>query len=250
MLAVCTFRALSPKTFSLLSRQHWSAAIDALADGSPAIVVLGQSLNPDGSTPKTLLCRAEAAASLHFSSANYLGVRPPVIATGGDPVGAGTSEAEVMGLLLRGHGVPESKIRLEHRAQNTLQNAWEILPMLPKGCERILLVTSDFHMPRAAYLFEAVLASRGLNLTVVQHPVDINCRAARSTPDLNPTVCSAINAQSTLKRLQNEARFIRDEVEQIGLKQHIPGTEIQPLPEWRLKQALMEVEELLNRTAS
>lgn len=52
---------------------------------------------------------------------------------------------------------PQARIVLEERSLNTLQNAWEVLPLLPEECRRLLLVTSDFHMPRASYLFEAAV---------------------------------------------------------------------------------------------
>merc|ERR1712150_88101 len=121
----------------------------------------------------------------------------------------GTTEAEVMARMLEASGVPGSHIILEPRARNTLQNAWEVLPLLPSGCRQIWLVTSDFHMPRAAYLFEAVFASRGLALEVVQHLAESDYHRESVAGDV-----SAVNAQSLLQRLENEVRFIREEVVQ------------------------------------
>mmetsp|Transcript_19267 Transcript_19267/g.67058 ORF Transcript_19267/g.67058 Transcript_19267/m.67058 type:complete len:623 (-) Transcript_19267:257-2125(-) len=229
------------------SKASGFTAIDALESSTPAIVVLGQSLNPDGSTPATLLDRAEAAASLHLSTAS----RPPIIATGGDPVGTGTSEAEVMRNLLREFGVPDSKIILEPRSLNTLQNAWESLPMLPQDCDEIFLVTSDFHMPRSAYLFEAVSASKDMQISVVQHPARRGCQAVQATSgqQRDESGVSTINAQSAIVRAQKEAHFINHEVVQIGLKEHIPGTQIPPLPHWRLELAESQIQECLLQLA-
>mmetsp|Transcript_74042 Transcript_74042/g.195171 ORF Transcript_74042/g.195171 Transcript_74042/m.195171 type:complete len:634 (-) Transcript_74042:268-2169(-) len=197
------------------SKVSGSTGIDALENSTPAIVVLGQSLNPDGSTPATLLERAEAAASLHLSTAS----RPPIIATGGDVAGTGTSEAEVMRKLLRALGVPDAKIILEPRAKNTLQNAWESVPMLPQGCDEIFLVTSDFHMPRSAYLFEAVFASKDIHISVVQHPARSGCQAVPETGEQqsDKSGFSTIKAQSTLVRARKEVQFINHEVVQVGL---------------------------------
>jgi len=211
----------------------------------PVIVVLGQSLNPDGSTPATLLERAEAAASLHLSTAS----RPPIIATGGDTAGTGTSEAEVMRKLLRELGVPDAKIILEPRAKNTLQNAWESVPMLPKGCDEIFLVTSDFHMPRSAYLFEAVFASKDMIVSVVQHPARSGCQVVQATSEQrsDKSCVSTINGQSAVLRARNEAHFIKHEVVQIGLLEHIPGVQIPALPQWRLELAQSQIQECMSQ---
>jgi len=154
-----------------------------------------------------------------------------------------------MGRILKDRGVPEENLVLEPRALNTLQNAWEVLPLLPEGCREILLVTSDFHMPRAAYLFEAVLASRGLRVKIAQHSAESDC--LHQNTGLSASMhTSAINAQTPLQRLLNEGRFLREEVVQIGLKEHIPGIEIPPLPESRMEQALQEVHMLLSQKQS
>ena len=55
-----------------------------------SIIVLGQSLNGDGSTPPTLLPRVCVAAKLHDRHPEAR-----LIVTGGDPAGTGKTEAEV-----------------------------------------------------------------------------------------------------------------------------------------------------------
>ena len=58
------------------------------ASGQDAIVVLGQSLNADGSVPPVLAARVNTAAAL----AEWLPAAL-LVTTGGDPAGAGTTEA-------------------------------------------------------------------------------------------------------------------------------------------------------------
>ena len=94
-----------------------------------AIVVLGQSLDPDGSAPGTLVRRVETAAELQLANPDDTLCVP----TGGDPAQTGVTEAEVMRRLLVELEVPESAIRPEPRAQNTLQNAAHVLPILQVG---------------------------------------------------------------------------------------------------------------------
>lgn len=204
------------------------------------IVVLGQSLNPDGTPPETLLKRASKAAEIY----NESGGRFSVIATGGDPIQTGTSEAAHMRRVLLDCGVPDSAIVMESESQNTCQNAWLSASLFHEGVRRVLLVTSDFHMPRAAYIFEAVLKARGIDVEVEQFPTSVGC-PAKGLGQLANVSALEINRQSRTERLQNEARFIKDEVVQVGLKTHIPGVEIAPLPDTRLAQALEQVHKLL-----
>jgi len=203
------------------------------------IVVLGQSLNPDGTPPETLLKRASKAAEIYHES----GGRYSVITTGGDPIRTGTSEAAHMRRVLLDCGVLDSSITMESESLNTCQNAWLSAPLFPEGVRRVLLVTSDFHMPRAAYIFEAVLKARGLEVEVEQFPTSDGC-PAKGLGQLNVSALD-INKQSRTERLQNEARFIQHEVVQVGLKEHIPGLEIAPLSDVRLGQALNQVLQMI-----
>lgn len=67
----------------------------------------------------------------------------------------GDSPAQDMASLLTLMGVPEEALWLEPRSQNTSENAVEAYRLLsPKGIQRIILVTSAAHMPRAVGLFE------------------------------------------------------------------------------------------------
>ena len=77
------------------------------------IVVLGQSLNPDGTAPATLLARSQHARELAETEGCA------VVLTGGDPADTGTSEAEIMRRLLAG----VDNVHLEDASQNTCQNA-------------------------------------------------------------------------------------------------------------------------------
>mmetsp|Transcript_103538 Transcript_103538/g.278169 ORF Transcript_103538/g.278169 Transcript_103538/m.278169 type:complete len:126 (+) Transcript_103538:672-1049(+) len=119
--------------------------------------------------------------------------------------------------------------------------------MLPQGCDEIFLVTSDFHMPRSAYLFEAVFASKDMIVSVVQHPARSGCQVVQATSEQQSgkSSVSTINGQSAVVRARNEAHFIKHEVVQIGLREHILGTQIPPLPHWSLELAESQIQECL-----
>lgn len=80
----------------------------------------------------------------------------PVLTGGSDPAHSAASEAEAMRQFMRDLGVPAPALVLENRSRNTSQNAGYSSEILAgQGINRILLVTSAYHMPRARRLFEA-----------------------------------------------------------------------------------------------
>merc|ERR1719210_615872 len=54
-------------------------------------------------------------------------------------------------------GVPKESIIQESQATTTAENAWFALKWIPKGTGQLYIVTSDFHMARATYIFEETL---------------------------------------------------------------------------------------------
>lgn len=118
-----------------------------------AIVVLGggvrdlawAGLDPEPS--EMSLERVVAAVRLYRSAHLPL----VVVGGGGDPSKPDISEAESMARTASGLGVPRRDLIVIENARNTLESAaaaWEKL----KG-ERIILVTSAFHMRRAVGMF-------------------------------------------------------------------------------------------------
>lgn len=86
--------------------------------------------------------------------------RAPVILLSG-----GKGEADLMRSLLLAQGVPAGRILTEMRSRDTHENALYSAPVLRRlGARRILLVTSSFHMRRAAGCF------RKLGFDVVPAP--------------------------------------------------------------------------------
>merc|ERR1712232_537044 len=54
-------------------------------------------------------------------------------------------------------GIRKDQIIIESQATTTAENAWFALRWLPKGTGHFYLVTSEFHMARATYIFEETL---------------------------------------------------------------------------------------------
>ena len=85
----------------------------------------------------------------------HAGKAPLIIVTGGlvwD--GPARSDATVMQIQLRALGVPDHATLVENDSRNTRQNALFVAELAASlGIERVLLVTSAWHMPRATATF-------------------------------------------------------------------------------------------------
>jgi uncharacterized SAM-binding protein YcdF (DUF218 family) len=128
--------------------------IDRPAD---AIVVLGGGVNPDGSLPPVARARVERAVELFES-----GIAPRLILSGrcgltaDEPV---VTEAAAMAKCAAEFGVPWSALLVEDHAKDTLGNAYFTWARFlePNGWTSIRVVTSDFHLSRAAWVFRKIL---------------------------------------------------------------------------------------------
>jgi len=208
-----------------------------------AIAVMGQQLQKDGSPTPVLERRVGEAASIFKD----LSGQAPVICSGGDPHRRGVTEAEVMHGMLVDLDVPDDKILKETSSANTVQNALYVLKMIGPSCKKLHLVTSDFHMPRCAYIYEAVLKSQQReDIKLVLHPVHGGCPDASTEEEKDQSDGSyeTVNDMTKLERLQLEKKFLANE-EQYLKKDSPEGVTVPPLPQGRLKKAQDEVERML-----
>lgn len=122
-----------------------------------AIVVLGGGINPDGTLPAVACARVIRAVELF-----HAGIAPRLILSGRcgltdpDPV---VTEAAAMATYALEHGVPADCLLLEEVARDTVGNAYFTREMYlaPNGWISIRVVTSDFHLSRAAFVFRKIL---------------------------------------------------------------------------------------------
>jgi len=124
-----------------------------------AIVVLGGGVEGSRSGWRTgPHLRAGADRVWYGAQLFHAGRAPLVILSGGDSDWSESDEPEANAAakFLRDLGVPESAIALENRSRNTAENAAYTKQLLSEHqAEKILLVTSALHMPRALALFRA-----------------------------------------------------------------------------------------------
>lgn len=133
----------------------WAAAARHFAPTSntslgryDAIIVLGDRVDSDGNpTPKMLSRVTEAVREYER------GVAPRLIVTGGRTRNDFV-EADVMARVAESDGIPSSAVIEEPAALNTIQNAcFSERIMKAHGWRSAEVVSSAFHLPRAAMIF-------------------------------------------------------------------------------------------------
>ena len=108
----------------------------------------------------------------------------PMIVAGGQVFAFSGSEALIMQRVAIGLGVPSSQVIVEGTSLNTQQNAANVKHILnERSMQRPILVTSAFHMPRAAWIF------RQQGIVIEPYPADylVNKNADFSVHKLFPT---------------------------------------------------------------
>ena len=133
----------------------WAVAARDLAplqnssrDHFDAIVVLGSPADDDGNpTPEQLARITEAVREYER------GVAPRLLFTGGSAHNRFV-DADVMARVAAAQGIPPSAIFVETKAQDTIQNAcYSARLMRNHGWHSAEVVSSGFHLPRAAMIF-------------------------------------------------------------------------------------------------
>lgn len=125
-----------------------------------AIVVLGGGVEGDGTLTWPSCTRVAQAAEIYRA-----GVAPRVILSGRCSLNQSpepeVTEAVAMADLAVLLGVPREAMHLEEESRDTLGNAYFTRERLlePNGWRRIRVVTSDFHLSRAAWVFRKILGA-------------------------------------------------------------------------------------------
>ena len=136
------------------------------AQGARAIVVLGSGLRRDAPEYGSDTVNERSLVRLRYGATLARRLQLPVLITGGVPLHASRSEADVMAAIAeREFGVA---VRWkESESSDTADNASMSAQILkPAGIRRVVLVTQAFHMSRARQLFEAA------GLEVIPAPTD------------------------------------------------------------------------------
>jgi len=167
-LSVCAFSPLG--NFLLYPLESRFPSWDASSGAPDGIVVLGGPIDADISVAHNAPVIRNAADRIVAGAAlarKYPNAR--VIFSGGSPnlVSNDAREADYAATIFDSLGIDRSRLIIERRSRNTLENAeFSKALAMPKPGERWLLVTSAYHMPRAVGLF------RKAGFPVEAYPVD------------------------------------------------------------------------------
>jgi uncharacterized SAM-binding protein YcdF (DUF218 family) len=124
-----------------------------------AVLMPGGGLRPDGALPPFVLNRLKAAQALAGEapiiplSAHTIHRAPPL-----DGAGYPLLESAAAAKTLLARGVPAARIWAETASLDTIGNAYfaRVIHTDPAGLRRLLVVNSEFHMPRTRMIFDWV----------------------------------------------------------------------------------------------
>jgi uncharacterized SAM-binding protein YcdF (DUF218 family) len=124
---------------------------------SEVIVVLGGGTNPAEDPRSQVEINGAGDRVFYAASLYHQGKAEHLLLSGGriNWYPSESSPAQEMASLLSMLGVPSEAMWFENESRNTYENALYVHKILSeKGINRIILITSASHMPRAVHLFE------------------------------------------------------------------------------------------------
>jgi uncharacterized SAM-binding protein YcdF (DUF218 family) len=143
-----------------LERQYPMQAMDAMTTAD-AIVLLGGGMGGDAPPERLHPDLGDAADRVWYAAQLYLASKAPVIIASGGVIGwkgEVQTEAAAMRQLLEALSVPSQAIVDEGLSLTTFENAINSGVILDqRSVQRVLLVTSASHMPRALRVFQQQL---------------------------------------------------------------------------------------------
>jgi SanA protein len=131
------------------------------APQKPVAIVFGAGLTRDGQPTMVLRDRVEAAARLYFAG------KVEKILMSGDNRFTDYNEPGAMRAFALSLGVPDQAITLDYAGRRTYDTCYRAKAIF--GVQEALLVTQNFHLPRALYLCNA-LGVRADGVSADLHP--------------------------------------------------------------------------------
>lgn len=178
LLYAASVPVLSDPLFRAVEQQQLRLIPEAVAPAQAVVVLSGMMVNipgKQGGVPEW----GDAADRFFGGVELYAaGKAPRLVFTGGLLPWQGEQEPEgqVLRRMALRFGVPANAMVVSGPAQNTEQESAAVRQLLEPGVQRIVLVTSAFHMPRAQRLFEQA------GFVVTPYPVDFRVTVRGTTP--------------------------------------------------------------------
>jgi len=196
-LYLCSMPVVGDRLTYWLESRYPTLALDQV-ENADAIVPLGGIFGPpvaDG----FLLNVAESGERLEAGIVLFQKKKAPwLVFTGGRM--PWSKQAEVEGAISKraaiARGIPAEQILVTHEVGNTIDEAHAVHDLMrERGWRKIILVTSAWHMPRAARLF------RKVGVDFVPFPVDLQIN-----PKGSPTLLDFLPRAEGLQRTETAIR--------------------------------------------
>ncbi len=150
------------------------------------IVVLGGGTEPDVNPRSMVEVNSAGDRVLYAVKLYQEGVAPILLLSGGDIdflYDSPSTPADDMATLMEMVGIPRDQLLIQDASLNTQQDAEYSCAMIKEeGYEKVILVTSAFHMPRSVALFEAQ------GCPVIPAPVDFSVTTGSWEDLTHPTI--------------------------------------------------------------
>jgi uncharacterized SAM-binding protein YcdF (DUF218 family) len=194
-LYLCSTTFFANFLMGTLERGFVSRAMSVIAPAD-TIVLLGGAMRGDTHMGTLPDLNQHADRLVHAVALYKAGKAPLILLSGGGGEGA-RPEAQQMKDVLAVMGVPAKHVMLENDSRDTRGNAVNSARLLKaKGMQRILLVTSAYHMRRSVALFEAQ------GLEVVPAPTDFQQLVAKQVlPSWVPQVTNLHQTTNALHEI-------------------------------------------------
>src|SRR5512133_448802 len=178
LLYAASVPVLSDSLFRAVEQQQLRLMPEAVAPAQAVVVLSGMMLHVPGK--QAVVPEWGDAADRFFGGVELYaaGKAPRLVFTGGLLPWQGDQEPEgqVLRRMALRLGVPADAMVVSGPAQNTEQESAAVRRLLEPAVQRIVLVTSAFHMSRAKSLFEQA------GFVVTPYPVDFRVEVRGITP--------------------------------------------------------------------
>jgi uncharacterized SAM-binding protein YcdF (DUF218 family) len=197
ILWISSMPLVAEQLFASLERQYLPVAVQD-SPAADAIVVIGGAVGTAVPPRLTIDLGSAADRLLHAARLHRAGKAQFIFAIGGSIPWLGPEEPESLAMveLLQEWGVPQDAIMIGTASLNTHENALETKRLLQEhGLNRILLVTSAAHMPRALATF------RTAGVDAIASPTDFEIvdRAQRTILDWLPAAAALRQTTMAIK---------------------------------------------------
>lgn len=197
-----------------------------------AIIVLGGSFINKEKLPSWVESRLDAAIKLQHNTNMFLLLsrgsphKVPCIDNNGHPI----DECSIMANYMIKKKIEASRIILDAWSRDTIGNAYATLTMhsIPRNFKNLLVITSDFHMPRSRAIFEKVFSlysstSCKLDFKETHSELDITLKekesliswrekekVIKSLSDLHKFIFTEHNCYNVLENKKNTKDYTKD----------------------------------------